>query len=132
MPAAEKQRFKNLRGSISRGYLGVGQENLGRTRDSAALVDVKEQLAFGRFDVPDTPYYRQPFAATAFEPNILPSMPPGLSMCTQRYYRCMEQLTRSLLQIFAGALNVDRNFFVEFFDHHTSVMRIINYPTRAV
>jgi isopenicillin N synthase-like dioxygenase len=131
MPFGEKQRFKNPRGSISRGYVGIGQENLGRTLGGAALVDVKEQLAFGRFDVPDTAYYRQPFAATAFEPNIVPDMPPGFADIVRQYYRSMESLTVSLLRIFAGALNVDRDFFVEFFNHHTSVMRIINYPDQA-
>jgi isopenicillin N synthase-like dioxygenase len=48
MPLAEKQRFRNPRNSISRGYVGIGQENLGRTSVGGALVDVKEQLAFGR------------------------------------------------------------------------------------
>jgi isopenicillin N synthase-like dioxygenase len=127
MPPARKQRFKNPRGSISRGYVGIGQENLGRTLGGSALVDVKEQLAFGRFDVPDTAYYRQPFAATAFEPNIVPDMPQGFAEIVRGYYRSMESLTLRLLRIFAGALNVDRDFFVEFFNHHTSVMRIINY-----
>jgi isopenicillin N synthase-like dioxygenase len=55
MPLAEKECFRNLRNSISRGYVGIGQENLGRTSVGGAMVDVKEQLAFGRFDVPDTP-----------------------------------------------------------------------------
>lgn len=43
----------------------------------------------------------------------------------------MERLTNILLQIFAGALNVEENYFVEFFDKHTSVMRIINYPDQS-
>jgi isopenicillin N synthase-like dioxygenase len=128
LPNTEKQRFTNPQGSISRGYVGIGQENLARTHNGAAFVDIKEQLAFGRFDLPDTPYYRQPFAATAFEPNVLPDTPPGFEATIRLYYRCMENLSRSLLQIFAGALNVERHFFAEFFDHHTSVMRIINYP----
>ena len=128
MPEADKQPFRNPRGSISRGYVGVGQENLGRTLNGAALIDVKEQFAFGRFDVPDTPYYRQPWGATAFEPNILPDRPAGFNETVRLYYRCMENLNRSLLQIFAGALDVERHFFDEFFDKHTSVMRIINYP----
>lgn len=131
LPLPEKRRFVNPRGSISRGYVGVGQENLGRTHNGAALIDIKEQLAFGRFDVPDTPYYRQPFAATAFEPNILPDQPPQFSESIRQYYGCMESLTRKLLQIFAGALAVEQNFFVEFFDKHTSVMRIINYPDQG-
>jgi len=131
LSAAEKQRFINPRKSISRGYVGLGQENLGRTHQGQALVDLKEQLAFGRFDVPDTPYYRQPFAASAFEVNILPDIPQGFDGTIRQYYAGMETLTRNLLQIFAAALGVERNFFVEFFDKHTSVMRVIHYPDQS-
>ncbi len=131
LPLAEKQRFVNPRGSISRGYVGLRQENLGRTLNGGAVVDVKEQLAFGRFDVPDTDYYRQPFAATAFEANILPDTPHELATVIRQYYRAMEGLMGSLLEIFAGALDVPRNFFAEFFDKHTSVMRVINYPDQG-
>jgi isopenicillin N synthase-like dioxygenase len=131
LPLADKERFRNLRNSISRGYVGIGEENLGRTSVGGAMVDVKEQLAFGRFDVPDTAYYRQPFGTTAFEPNVVPDVPPGFGDLVKRYYRSMESLTISLLRIFAGALNVESDFFVEFFNHHTSVMRIINYPDQA-
>jgi isopenicillin N synthase-like dioxygenase len=131
LPLPEKQRFVSQRNSISRGYVGVGRENLGRTHNGAALVDIKEQLAFGRFDVPDTAYYRQPFAATAFEPNVLPDQPREFAAGIRQYYGCMENLTGSLLQIFAGALSLEQNFFVEFFDKHTSVMRVINYPDQS-
>ncbi len=131
LPDTDKQRCSNPRGGISRGYVGVGRENLGRTHNGAALVDIKEQLAFGRFDVPATPYYQQAFAATAFEPNILPDEPPGFAENIRLYYRCMENLSRSLLQIFAGALSVERDFFAEYFDKHTSVMRVINYPDQS-
>jgi isopenicillin N synthase-like dioxygenase len=131
MPSDTKQRFVNPRGSISRGYVGIGLENLGRTLGSGASIDIKEQLAFGRFEVPDTAYYKQPFAVTAFEPNIVPDVPPGFDGVVRGYYRHMEELTRTLLRIFAGALDVAPDFFVEFFDKHTSVMRVINYPDQS-
>lgn len=131
LPAADKNRFANPRGSISRGYVGIGEENLGRTQGGGASVDMKEQLAFGRFDVPETTYYQQPFAATAFEPNIVPDRPAGFAAVLRDYYRHMEELTFALLRIFAGALAVKQDFFVEFFDKHTSVMRIINYPDQS-
>jgi len=131
LPQSDKGRFANSRGSISRGYIGIGEENLGRTQGRGASIDVKEQLAFGRFDVPDTAYYRQPFAATAFEPNIVPDTPAGFAAALRDYYRQMEALTFALLRIFAGALDVEDEFFVEFFDKHTSVMRVINYPDQS-
>jgi isopenicillin N synthase-like dioxygenase len=131
LPQKKKQRFSNPRMNISRGYVGLGKENLGRTHNGAALIDVKEQFAFGRFEIPDTAYYQQPFAATAFEPNILPDIPMGFSEIVREYYRCMETLSRTLLKIFAGALDLEQNFFAEFFDKHTSVMRIINYPDQS-
>lgn len=128
LPADTKQRFTSATGSISRGYVGLGMENLGRTLNGADLIDLKEQLAFGRFAVPDTPYYRQPFAVTAFEPNVMPDVPAGFAAAIKTYYRSMEWLSGRMLELFAGALGLERSYFVPFFDKHTSVMRVINYP----
>lgn len=130
-PLAQKQRFASSRKSISRGYVGTGMENLGRTFQGATTVDLKEQIAFGRFDVPDTPYYNQQFAAAAFEPNIVPDEPDGFASAIRAYYGSMESLASTLLEIFAGALGVERTFFAEYFNHHTSVMRIIHYPDQT-
>ena len=55
LPPPEKKRFANPRKSISRGYVSLGEENLGRTLNGAMQTDLKEQLAFGRFDLPDDP-----------------------------------------------------------------------------
>ncbi len=81
--------------------------------------------------MPDTPYYRQAFAATAFEPNIVPDSPAGFAAAVRAYYRSMERVTRDLLRIFAGALELEPQFFETFFDKHTSVMRVINYPDQS-
>ncbi|MPZ55624.1 MAG: hypothetical protein GEU91_03825 [Rhizobiales bacterium] len=43
----------------------------------------------------------------------------------------MEALSGALVRIFAGALELGPDFFVPFFDKHTSVMRVINYPDQA-
>ena len=56
LPLADKQRVRRPRPEQSRGYIGVGEENLsyGVGRDTT---DLKEFFAIGPVDVPDAPYY---------------------------------------------------------------------------
>ncbi|WP_376100812.1 isopenicillin N synthase family dioxygenase (plasmid) [Roseomonas sp. CCTCC AB2023176] len=131
LPPEEKLRFRNPRGGVGRGYVPVGAENLGRTLAGGGGVDLKEQVAFGRPDLPDDPYYRQPFAAVAFEPNVWPDRPPGFADAVRTYYREMEALSRRLLGVFAGALGVSQDTLLDAFTHHTSVMRVLHYPDQA-
>jgi len=131
-PLSEKDRWKNPRSSVSRGYVPIGAENLGRTLAGGTQVDLKEQVAFGNFDLPQAPYYAQPFAAVAFEPNIWPDAPAGFSPAVRDYYRAMEALAFRLLETFAGALEVPAATLLGCFTHHTSVMRVLYYPDQAL
>lgn len=127
LPVEQKMQWKNPSGSISRGYVPFGGESNGRTTDGAAPPDAKEQIAFGRFEVSDEER-RAAHARTAFEPNILPMQPDGFATTVHSYYRAMEGLAGRMLGVFAAALDQRSDFFADKFDHHTSVMRVLNYP----
>lgn len=131
LPMADKLACIHPQGGIGRGYVPFGGEANGRTLHQAAAADAKEQIAFGRFDVPDSAYYRQPFAQVAFQPNVLPPQPPGYAGTARRYYEAMQALAQRLLRALATALQVRADFFDDKFDHHTSVMRVLNYPDQA-
>ncbi len=130
LPLATKLRSANPRGGIGRGYVPFGGEANGRTLQAAAQPDAKEQIAFGRFDA-SPEELRQAFAATAFEPNVLPPEPAALAATAQAYYGAMNALAGRLLQVMARALELPASFFADKFDQHTSVMRVINYPDQA-
>jgi isopenicillin N synthase-like dioxygenase len=111
----------------SRGYVGVGEENLAYGVDRAAT-DLKEFFAIGPVDVPDEPYYTNPGAYPSFAPNVWPARPPGLRATYEAYYRAMERLAADLMRAFALALDLPEGFFRDKTDRHISGIRVINYP----
>lgn len=131
LPMTDKRACMNPAGGIGRGYVPFGGEANGRTTDQAAPPDAKEQIAFGRFELPDSDYYRQDFARVAFQPNVLPAQPAGYALTARRYYAAMEGLAQRLLCAFATALHLPADFFADKFDHHASVMRVLNYPDQT-
>ena len=106
----------------------LGDEFVASSHDDATPPDYREALAFGRFDLPDDPYYRRPEAVYAYEPNIWPEGVPGLGETVREYYAALEGLNRRLLRIFAAALGVDADYLLVRFARHASVLRAINYP----
>lgn len=127
LPVAEKQRVRRPRPEQSRGYIGLGEENLsyGVGRDTT---DLKEFFAIGPVDVPDAPYYRAPAAYPSFAPNVWPERPASLRAIYTDYYRTMERLAACLMGAFALALNLREDFFRDKTDRHISGIRVINYP----
>ena len=127
LPAAEKQRVRRPKPEQSRGYIGVGEENLayGVGRDTT---DLKEFFAIGPVDVPDEPYYSAPAAYPSFAPNVWPERPPELRAIYVEYYRAMERLAGRLMRAFGLALDLPEEFFRDKTDRHISGIRVINYP----
>ncbi len=131
LPLQEKMKSAHPGGSIGRGYVPYGGESNGRTLNAAAQPDAKEQIAFGRFDIPDADYYRQDFARIAFQPNLLPASPAGYARVARDYFGAMEALSQRMLHLFAHALELEPAFFADKFTHHASVMRVLNYPDQS-
>ena len=123
-----KRRFVNPARNINRGYVPLGEEFVASSHGAEAPPDYREALAFGRVDLPDDPYYRQPEAGYAYEPNIWPDGVAGLGETVRAYYAALEGLNRRLLGIFAEALGIEARYLLDRFDRHASVLRAINYP----
>ena len=123
---AEKRQWISPKGDFRRGYLPVGGNALAYTLDRESPPDLIEAFTFGRFDLPQTPYYRA-HRETWFEPNIWPTRPPGFRerLCT--YYRAMERLAETLMRIFALALDMPEAFFADKIDRHITAMRLNHY-----
>ena len=127
LPMDEKRKSANPASNLNRGYAPPGAQNVASTDDGIARPDLREAYPFGRFDLPDDPYYAAPDAGYAYEPNIWPEAVPDFVETTKQYYRAMEELNRKMLRIFAVALALDENFFLDKFDRHSSVLRGMNY-----
>jgi isopenicillin N synthase-like dioxygenase len=125
-PQAVKDAVAN-HGVPFRGYLGYGGENLSYTEDEASPPDWKENFLMGRPDLVD-PYFRDPAHRGTFKPNVWPKEMPQLREALEWYYRAMEGLTDSLMQVLAIALELDPLFFRDKLDRHDSTLRAANYP----
>jgi isopenicillin N synthase-like dioxygenase len=127
LPAEDKQRVRRPKPEQSRGYIGLGEENLsyGVGRDTT---DLKEFFAIGPVDVPDEAYYHAPAAYPSFAPNVWPARPASLRAVYTDYYRAMERLAARLMRAFALALDLREDFFHDKTDRHISGIRVINYP----
>lgn len=127
LPMEEKLKSVNPTRNLNRGYTPPGEQNIASTDDGVARPDLREAYPFGRFDLPNEPYYSAPDAAYAYEANIWPDAISAFVETTKQYYQAMEELNQLMLRIFATALELDENFFVDKFDRHASVLRGMNY-----
>jgi isopenicillin N synthase-like dioxygenase len=115
-----------------RGYSGVEQEGLGLLEDEPAPPDLKESFDIGPLDVPtDDPYFRSEAAGAHFAPNLWPAGVDDFEAVYRRYYHAMEQLTLEMFEIFATALDLPADFFVDTVDRHISILRSNYYPPQV-
>ncbi len=84
----------------------------------------------GPVDTPPTDYAFDPRAGKHFAPNIWPATPAELRPVWTEYYRAMGSLARTLMRIFAIALNLEETYFDSKIDRHISRLRVRNYPAQ--
>ena len=76
----------------------------------------------------DTAYYHGPAAGKHFAPNLWPTRPAPLRAVYTTYFRVMSDLARTLMRLFALALDQPETFFDDKIDKHISRLRVRNYP----
>jgi isopenicillin N synthase-like dioxygenase len=127
LPLAEKRRVARPAPTVARGYIGLEEESVGRSRDpNATAGDLNESLMIGPVDDPGAELAAK--AAPHFAPNLWPEEPASLRPAWTEYYRTMGDLARTLMRIFALALGRDEYFFDPLVDRHISRLRVRNYP----
>lgn len=100
------------------GYEHSERLQLGKRGGEAAdaLPDLKETFSFG----PSNP-------AAGMPPRRFPAEPSSFREALEVYYSEMEKLALTLLRIFAVALDLPEDWFVNKMDHHMGALRILNY-----
>jgi isopenicillin N synthase-like dioxygenase len=131
LPLDEKLRVRQPAPEQSRGYLGVGGENLSYSRGDQGTADLKELFAIGPVDVPDAPYFRGPAGYPAFAPNLWPARPADFREVWTAYYRALERVTVRVMGMLAMALDLPEAYFVPFIDKHVTPIRANHYPEQA-
>lgn len=129
LPAEKKLAVARPAPNVSRGYVGVAGESIGRSRDASAKAgDLNESMMIGPVDVPDPAYATATAAGHHFAPNIWPDEPEDFEKTWTEYYQAMSELSLDLMRSFALALGMDEHYFDDKVDRHISRLRVRNYP----
>jgi isopenicillin N synthase-like dioxygenase len=128
----EKNRVLRPAPDVTRGYIPLEAESVGRSQGLDVPGDLNESLMIGPVDVPETDYFFGPAAGKHFHPNLWPANPPELRALYEEYFRAMGALAEDLMAMFALALDLDEDFFADKINHHISRLRVRNYPAPLV
>lgn len=129
LPVEEKLEAQAVPGE-SLGYVPFKTEFLAATLGSTTPPDLKESFDIRRPNTPDSPYYSSEMGRYYFRPFVWPARPAGFKDAWTAYYGAMSDLSRSIMQIFAEALGLDRDHFAPLLDKSVDFLRVINYPAQ--
>lgn len=130
LPLEEKQRVRRPAPNVARGYIGMEEESVGRSRNPDATAgDLNESLMIGPVDAPPPAYAA--VGGPHFAPNLWPERPVELQAAWTEYYRAMGSLAATLMRIFALGLGLPEGHFDPLINRHISRLRVRNYPAPA-
>jgi len=109
------------------GYAPLQTEALARSLGNETPPDLKESFSIGPIERPP-PAPDCSDADFRVAANLWPREPIELREAWSTYYRAMGELAARIMQIFAVALDLPEDFFVDKIDQHPSAMRALNYP----
>ena len=112
LPLEIKRKYVNRARNTNRGYVPFGDEFVASSHGAEAPPDWRETFAFGRFDVPDNPYYTHANAGYAYEDNILPSEAAGMVATAKSFYRALEDLNLRMLKNLRRGARYPRSLFL--------------------
>ena len=129
LPISEKNAVLRPAPDVTRGYIPLEAESVGRSQGLDVPCDLNESLMIGPVDVPPgDPYFHGPQAGKHFYPNLWPTAPDELKPLYEAYFRSMGRLAEDLMALFALALGLPEDFFADKIDRHISRLRVRNYP----
>lgn len=112
----------------SRGYIPPKQRALARTRGIETPADLVELFSIGLPEVPDDPWFRRAQDLGYFAANRWPERPARFREIWESYYREMRTLAFELMQLFAVALGLEKNWFDDKVDRPISNLFANHYP----
>ena len=117
---------------MTRGYIPLEAESVGRSQGQDLPGDLNESFMIGPVDTGLDEYFNGPAAGKHFYPNLWPSAPIELRPVYEDYFRAMGGLAETLMAIFALALDLPEKFFADKIDRHISRLRVRNYPAPII
>ena len=126
LPEAVKSRYSVPVGG--HGWIGPGAEANGYAEGTETPPDLKESFSLGA----DTAVGDPAVDAVWFAPNVWPGEVPSLEAVVAEYTAQMRRVADDLLALFAHALRLPVNPFVELASTPTWTMNINHYPPVSV
>ena len=132
LPLEEKMQVVRPAPDVTRGYIPLEGESVARSRGDDAPEDLNESFMIGPVDAGHDGYYGGPAAGKHFAPNLWPERPEALREVYTAYFRTLSTLVRTLMRLFAIALDQPETFFDAKIDKHISRLRVRNYPAPLI
>jgi isopenicillin N synthase-like dioxygenase len=127
-PDTEKSKYCSAKPG-ARGYNAMRGRTVGKSHDSTYLASLQESYAVGRTNVPNDPYFFTEGAGHSFADNIWPDSPSDFKPAMTEYYDAMERTYRTIMRLFAVALDLPETYFDDKIDKHGSLLRLTHYPS---
>ena len=130
LPMDEKLRVERPPQKVSRGYNRFKDRSLSYSIGLEAPPDLQEAFAFGPEGYAADDWQEGDPRSAMLAPNRWPERPAGFRETMIDYDLAIRALGERMLDIIAMALNIDRVYFDDKFDHQSSVARLIRYPAQ--
>lgn len=128
LPQAEKDRWRPAESSSARGYHAIETKNLAKTLGYDNPPDLREQFYIGPLQDWSASVAHIPGAMPLYAPNVWPAAPDSYRPVMSRTYTALEELGRTLMRVFAAALDTPETFFDDKIDRHFSTLPANHYP----
>tara|TARA_A100001037_G_scaffold40092_1_gene31184 strand:- start:1498 stop:2523 length:1026 start_codon:yes stop_codon:yes gene_type:complete len=128
LPIDEKLKVERPPEKVSRGYNRFKDRSLSYSLGKPAPPDLQEAFAFGPDEFTGKDWNKSDPSTAMMAPNRWPDKPSGFKKSIIEYDTAMRWLGERMLDIISMSLDVDREYFIDKFDHQSSVGRVIRYP----
>lgn len=130
LPTEEKLRVERPPQKVSRGYNRFMDRSLSYSIGLEAPPDLQEAFAFGPEEFSADDWREGDPRSAMLAPNRWPERPGAFRETMIEYDLAIRELGERMLDIIALALDVDRFYFHDKFDHQSSVARLVRYPAQ--
>ncbi len=130
-PLAQKLKVERPPQKVSRGYNRFMDRSLAYSLGKEAPPDLQEAFAFGPEEFTGEEWIPGDARTAMLAPNRWPDRPAGFRETMLAYDAEMRALGERMLDIVASALELDRTYFEDKFDHQSSVARMVLYPAQT-
>jgi len=129
-PLDEKLKVERPPQKVSRGYNRFMDRSLSYSIGKEAPPDLQEAFAFGPEEFTGEDWQPGDPKTAMMAPNRWPAKPDNFHKTMIAYADEMRALGERMLDIIALALDIDRSYFEDKFDHQSSVARLVRYPAQ--